>query len=224
MLQNPLPVATGMLLIFSRVMKSYLSGVTDFIESLSIDEISEARQLMLIPIADYISAKSSNKLDVNLLWICTHNSRRSQFAQFWSKVLADYYGVRLNSISGGMEITEVNPNIISQLEQLGLSVISEEKENPAHSVFYALETDPVVLQSKHFEDSHPNIYEFAALFVCSDAEESCPYVSGAEKRFYIPFKDPKKSDGTGKEDKVYGKSMRQIATELKFVFERCGDL
>ena len=53
---------------------------------------------------------------------------------------------------------------------------------------------------------------------CSHADENCPFIPGAEKRISLPYEDPKASDNTADEAKIYDERSIQIATEMKYVF------
>ncbi|MEZ4829266.1 MAG: hypothetical protein R3C61_23710 [Bacteroidia bacterium] len=55
---------------------------------------------------------------------------------------------------------------------------------------------------------------------CSEADEACPAVFGAEIRISLPFDDPKISDGTPAQAETYAYRSRQIAAELDFVFQQ----
>ena len=61
------------------------------------DEISPGRKALLEKIADYIAGAKKNGLPVNLVYICTHNSRRSHFGQVWAKVASELCRMRLRS-------------------------------------------------------------------------------------------------------------------------------
>ena len=85
-------------------------------------------------------------------------------------------------------------------------------------------SEPLFLQVRSLDEltiseDHPAGEAFAALMVCADADEACPFVPGADARFAIPFEDPKAFDGTDLEAAMYDERCRQIATELFFVFE-----
>ena len=55
--------------------------------------ISKNRKNTLENIANYITLKQKENKPIHLVYICTHNSRRSQFGQIWSRVAADYYQI-----------------------------------------------------------------------------------------------------------------------------------
>ena len=52
---------------------------------------------------------------------------------------------------------------------------------------------------------------------CTNADENCPIISGAEKRIYSPFEDPMIYDNSSESEKYDERSI-QIATEMKYVF------
>jgi len=72
--------------------------------------------------------------------------------------------------------------------------------------------------SKKFgNDANPH-NGFCAIMVCSDADEACPLVPGAEDRISMPYDDPKEFDDTDKEKTKYDERCRQIAREMFFTF------
>ena len=74
-------------------------------------EIPAERKQLLEKIADYIKTKQANSEAINLIYVCTHNSRRSHLGQVWAAVAANYYGVEhVFTFSGGTEATAFNPN------------------------------------------------------------------------------------------------------------------
>ena len=80
-------------------------NVIDLIDKLDHTLIVDHRKDLLKPLRDYIVLKSKQKVEANLNFICTHNSRRSQLTQVWAKIISDYYGFNINSFSGGTEVT-----------------------------------------------------------------------------------------------------------------------
>jgi hypothetical protein len=53
---------------------------------------------------------------------------------------------------------------------------------------------------------------------CSDADENCPLILGAENRISTTYEDPKKSDGTELQEQIYKERFKQIALETLYVF------
>ena len=62
--------------------------------------------------------------------------------------------------------------------------------------------------------------DFAAIMTCSQADEGCPFVPGAEKRIPITYEDPKAFDGTPEQAQKYRERSEQIATEMFYVFSQ----
>ena len=58
------------------------------IGSIESVQISNKRKEELKPFIDFIQEKVSNNKNVNLNFICTHNSRRSHLSQVWAQVAA----------------------------------------------------------------------------------------------------------------------------------------
>ena len=75
------------------------------------ESISLERKVLLEKIASYIQQKKDANLPIQLIYVCTHNSRRSHFGQIWATVAAEYFGVnKVTTFSGGTEATAFNPN------------------------------------------------------------------------------------------------------------------
>ena len=56
-------------------------------------EIPAERKILLEKISSYIKGKTANKETPNLVYVCTHNSRRSHLGQVWAAVAAAYYKI-----------------------------------------------------------------------------------------------------------------------------------
>jgi len=62
--------------------------------------------------------------------------------------------------------------------------------------------------------------EFCAIMTCSQADEGCPFVPGAEKRIPITYDDPKEFDNTPQQSEKYKERSIQIASEMFYVFSK----
>ncbi|MFO0321771.1 MAG: protein-tyrosine-phosphatase [Bacteroidota bacterium] len=178
------------------------------------------RKIILNTLSSYISAKINEHKKVNLIYICTHNSRRSQFGQIWAKVAAHYYKIdHVNTFSGGTEATVFNINAINALKRIGFDVkpINNEKNATFH-VYYDDVENPIVCFSKLYDDPKNPYHEFAAVMTCSDAEENCPFIPNVELRIGTTYQDPKEFDNTALQDVKYDERCKQIATETFYVF------
>jgi protein-tyrosine-phosphatase len=199
------------------------ASVIDFLASCEKDValIAAERKELLASLATHIQQQLAAHSTISLTFICTHNSRRSHFAQIWAQVAAAYYG--LNDIvcySGGTEVTAFNPNAVKALQTAGLMIaIPEEKDNPHYWVKYSDRYAAIEAFSKKYADAPNPPSNYTAVLTCSEADEACPVVFGANARFKITFEDPKNSDGTPEQDAVYLTRCKQIATEMLYTFK-----
>jgi arsenate reductase len=189
-----------------------------FIEkrALEFDRIDGERKKTLSKIAFAISEELKQAEELILLFICTHNSRRSQYAQIWSKVAAHHYSLPIRSLSGGTEKTKVYPQIIETLRETGFK-ITPAADKTQHLVAWNENIGEIALYSKAFPDVTKSLDRFFAIMVCSEADQACPFVPGASARFSLPYEDPKISDGTQDEEKVYKQRSNEIAQEMVFL-------
>jgi len=192
-------------------------------EILSLN-IQGDRKEMLGPLVQYVATKLMNGKKVNLNFICTHNSRRSQFSQVWASVASNYYGLTIGSFSGGIEVTEFNDRAIKTLRTQGFEINSEGVVNPEFRLRFSEKEVPIVAFSKIYLDDFNPKNNFAAVITCDHANENCPVIEGAEARISIDYEDPKKYDETALENQMYLKRSSQIASELFFVFRQVKEL
>ncbi|MCB0556127.1 MAG: protein-tyrosine-phosphatase [Phaeodactylibacter sp.] len=187
-------------------------------------QISPARKFVLEQLAEYIFEQQRAGQPVLLTVICTHNSRRSHMGQLWALVAAAWYGIAgVESFSGGTEATAFHPNAVAALQLAGFHISRETQgENPEYSVRYSDDLPAVRVFSKRFDDAANPAKGFAAILVCSEADEACPFVPGADVRIALPFEDPKYADGSPEEQQAYDTACRLIAREVFFVMEQAG--
>ena len=188
------------------------------VKSLDYSSIPNDRKEILQVLVDYIQSKDGGK--VNLNFVCTHNSRRSQFSQIWAKTASDYYHVNTNCFSGGVEVTAFNERAVDSIKRFGFNVISQGEGNPKYSVHYAEGVSPIVAFSKIVEDEMNPSSNFATIMTCSHADENCPFIVGADQRIPIRYTDPKAFDDTEQESEKYDERSLQIATEMFYVFSK----
>ena len=194
--------------------------VQDFIKLALNQNIPSSRKVLLTEIIDYIKSKIDNNQEINLNFICTHNSRRSQLSQVWAKVASVYYGTEINSYSGGVEVTAFNERAIDSLVRSGFSILFENSINPKYEISYSENENPIIAFSKLFDDDFNKADYFAAIMTCSDADENCPYIPKAEKRIPLRYDDPKSYDDTPIESEKYDERSLQIASEMFYIFSQ----
>lgn len=178
------------------------------------------RQKQLIEIAEYLQVQLDEKGHLNLHFICTHNSRRSQFAQAWSHALAQERHLPVSSFSGGVEITACNSRTVYALKRAGFEIkIPASLENPHYLIRWKSGT-PLTLFSKLHDDAANPKSDFFALMTCSDADDNCPFIPGTLQRMPLRYKDPKYADGTPEESSAYDLCCNTIKTEIQFIFNQ----
>jgi arsenate reductase len=184
------------------------------------NEIPPQRRKLLEQITGYIAAKQAAGKSARLIYICTHNSRRSHFGQIWSHVAGSYFGIKnLHTFSGGTEVTAFNTNAINALKRIGFEITNATTgHNPEYLVKYDDKEEPVLCFSKVYDDAGNPQDGFAAIMTCSDAEENCPFISAAELKISTTYDDPKAFDNTALQDAKYDERCRQIALETLYVF------
>ncbi len=181
--------------------------------------IPDERKDLLRRISNYIQTRYDKNEPINLVYICTHNSRRSHFGQVAAAIAAAYYNIdKVATFSGGTEATAFNPNAINALKTLGFNVISDEKEvNPTYQVNFGNNLSTTCFSKVYDHEANPKI-DFAAIMTCSDAEQNCPFIPGVASRIGTTYEDPKISDGTPQQNEIYLARFKQIATETLYAF------
>ena len=182
-------------------------------------EISDSRKLILKELVKYIKTKKASKSEVHLNFICTHNSRRSQFCQIWAETASAYYNKKIYCYSGGLVVTEFNINAVNTMKKCGFDVIKSGSKNPTYSLYYSnSRVRPIFVFSKLYTDPVNKANSFAAITTCSDAEENCPFILNAKKRIFLQYDDPKLFDNLPNKMEKYFDCSFQIASELFYVF------
>ena len=182
--------------------------------------IAPARREELDALAGFIAETADTGL-VRLNFICTHNSRRSQFGQVWATVAAHHFGMDalVEAYSGGTEVTAFNERAVGALRRSGLDIHpSAISDNPKYAVHYHEVGDPLICYSKKYDDV-PDLdgLGFGAIMTCSDADRGCPIVYGSTARFALPYLDPKVADGQENEREVYDERCAEVAREMLYV-------
>ncbi len=127
-----------------------------------------------------------------VLFICTHNSARSQMAEGLTN---HFFGNNWAAFSAGTKKTFVKPMAIKALEKMGIDISHHHSK---------LTTD---FKNKTFD---------MVVTVCDSAKETCPFFPGGKKHIHKSFRDP--SDTKGSNEKVleaFIKSRDEIHNWLK---------
>ena len=210
-LQTPAPMAES----------TFYPNLMERVEVLmeGAEAIPEERKVELQALAQWVTAQLAQSDSADLVFICTHNSRRSHLAQVWAQVGADLRGLDgVRTFSGGTESTACNPRTVAAMQRAGFEVSVHDQdhgeENPTYAVLPGPSSTPQLCFSKTYGDDANPAEGFAAVMTCSDADKGCPIVYGAAARFATPYVDPKVSDGTGQEAATYDARCAQIGGEM----------
>ena len=126
-----------------------------------------------------------------VLFLCTHNSARSQMAEGLLRHLA---GDRFEVMSAGTESTFVRPEAIEAMSELGADISGQE--------------------SKTLERYLGEPFDYVVT-VCDDANEACPVFPGAEHRLHWSFQDPSRAEGSEEERlEVFRKVREEIQARI----------
>lgn len=123
-----------------------------------------------------------------VLFLCTHNSARSQIAE---GLLRTMHGDRYEAFSAGTEATRVNPHVFKSMAEIGIDLSGH--------------------RSKHLQEFLNDEFEYVVT-VCDSANEHCPYFPNAKHRIHKSFPDP--SQFTGTEAEIL-KKIATVREEIK---------
>ena len=127
-----------------------------------------------------------------VLFLCTHNSARSQMAE---GLLRSLGGDRFEVHSAGTEATAVRPLAIEAMNEIGIDVSSQTSKT----------LDPFITQRFDY-----------VITVCDDANESCPVFPNATRRLHWSLPDPSKATGTADEQlAVYRRVRNDLQARIK---------
>jgi arsenate reductase len=119
-----------------------------------------------------------------VLFLCTHNSARSQMAEGLLRHLA---GDRFEAHSAGTEATYIRPLAIRAMDEIGVDISGQE--------------------SKTLERYLGKPFDYV-ITVCDDANEACPFFPGATNRLHWSLPDPSAAKGTEEERLEVFRSVR----------------
>ena len=106
-----------------------------------------------------------------VLFLCTHNSARSQMAE---GLLRAEGGDQFESFSAGTEVTRVHPLAIEAMKELGIDISGQ--------------------RSKLLDEYLQQTFDYV-ITVCDRANQSCPVFFGAKEKLHWSFEDPSAATG-----------------------------
>ncbi len=113
--------------------------------------------------------------ETRVLFLCTHNSARSQMAE---GLLREAAGDRFEVMSAWTEATHVRPLAIRAMEEVGVDISGQE----------SMTLDLYLREPFDYVNK-----------VCDEANEACPFFPGTAERLHWSFPDPSKTRGTKEE-------------------------
>jgi arsenate reductase (thioredoxin) len=131
-----------------------------------------------------MSSVSETDKPRRVLFLCTHNSARSQMAEGLLRALG---GNRFEVSSAGTQATHVRPLAIEAMLDLGIDISRQESKTLERYV------------AQRFD---------AVITVCDQANETCPVFVGARERLHWSFPDPSKATGTEEEQLAVYRAVR----------------
>ncbi|RPJ08407.1 MAG: arsenate reductase ArsC [Spirochaetaceae bacterium] len=115
---------------------------------------------------------------VNILFVCIHNSGRSQMAEAF---LNNYHDQFICAESAGLEAGTLNPLVVESMKETGVDI----SHNKTKTVMEILETGKA--------------YDYVVT-VCDQAQaERCPFFPGNGRRLHWDFTDPSSFEGSRQE-------------------------
>jgi arsenate reductase (thioredoxin) len=123
-----------------------------------------------------------------VLFVCIHNSARSQMAEaFLNEICGDFFEAH----SAGLEPGKLNPIVIEAMQEIGIDI----SDNQTKAVFDYIKSGRA----------------FACVItVCDEASaERCPIFAGVTQRLHWSFSDPSSFQGTHEEKLAKTREVRE---------------
>jgi arsenate reductase len=130
-------------------------------------------------------------LKPNVLFVCIHNSARSQIAEAWLNHLC---GEFFTAESAGLEPGTLNPLVVAAMQEVGID-ISKKKTQAVFDVF-----------------NSGKLFSYVITVCDETSAERCPVFPGIAQRLHWSFRDPSALTGTP-DEKTAG--VRMIRDEIR---------
>ena len=184
-------------------------------------DLEKNRKDKLVKLAQIIKINHEQQNIVKITFICTHNSRRSQLSQVWAYISSLYFKLNfIKPFSGGTEIDTVNLNVINSLINTGLKIEKTHKGKAIYLLKSLKKDKGINLYSKVYNSKLNPSEHFIAIMTCSDADQMCPVIKGADKKISLPYSDPRVADNTILEKEVYNQTCSIIAKEMFYLMKQ----
>ena len=128
---------------------------------------------------------------LNILFLCTGNSCRSQMAEGWTRALK---GDRIEAFSAGIETHGLNPRAVQVMAEAGVDISGH--------------------RSKTVADLPTKDFDFVVT-VCDHARESCPIFPGKTRVIHVGFDDPPRLAKDAKSEEEALAHYRRVRDEIR---------
>jgi ArsR family transcriptional regulator, arsenate/arsenite/antimonite-responsive transcriptional repressor / arsenate reductase (thioredoxin) len=131
---------------------------------------------------------------VRVLFLCTHNSARSQMAE---GILRHMAGDRVEVASAGTEVTRVHPLAAKTMEVRGIDISGQ--------------------RSKHLDEFRDQQFDYV-ITVCDRASETCPIFPGDPERIHWSIPDPSSVEGDHtKREAAFQRTADDLLTRIRYL-------
>ena len=131
---------------------------------------------------------------IRVLFLCTHNSARSQMAE---GILRNLGGERVEVASAGTEVTRVHPLAIKTMAARGIDIGGQ--------------------HSKHLDEFIGQPFDYV-ITVCDRASETCPIFPGAPERIHWSIPDPSSVEGEDQEQEAaFQRAADDLLTRIRYL-------
>lgn len=130
---------------------------------------------------------------VRVLFLCTHNSARSQMAEAICRELG---GDRVESASAGTEVTRVHPLAVREMAERGIDIAGQ--------------------RSKSMDEFAGEHFDYVVT-VCDNARESCPIFPGDPERIHWSIPDPAAVEGEEAQRMAFKRAADELTSRIRYL-------
>jgi len=142
----------------------------------------------------YTKTETSRNEPIRILFLCTHNSARSQMAEGLLRKIA---GDQVQVFSAGSEPTSIHPLAIKVMFEIGIDLTQQ--------------------RSKHFKEFLRQHFDYVVT-VCDRVREVCPVFPGDPEQIHWSFPDPVAVEGSLEDQKkAFGDTASQLTTRIQYL-------
>lgn len=149
----------------------------------------------LHPVLSTSDSANTDRLEVRspirVLFLCTHNSARSQMAE---GILRQLGGERVEVFSAGSAPSEVHPEAVQALAELGIDISQQ--------------------QSKHLDGFANQPFDYI-ITVCDRVREACPRFPNDPECIHWSIADPAAADEPAARTQAFQHTAQQIVTRIR---------